>query len=291
MKRGEETTALRKFDLTNTSGNHLFFVGIIYTGDNKQLAGSLKSALRQKLSGSRLSVYIFHNCTEVPNVESGPDVILVSFFNDQHFFQRFIDIVQRSNADYYTVLWNGEEFFDSTFDSAENIFKKYDEVNWLTGIQTFQARIGFNIALGNTSFRRWSYQLYERNLYKNSGRYIPSGSTFWRKSVWKSVEAELHFVSQKTFCEDLWLAFFKSQKLYTCKIYFSTSCSYEKPDRSPNKPPANYGQIEDGLIRRLMEFFFINNIPYLRLFYRASTKLTPVIRFDHSTQSYFLSEY
>jgi hypothetical protein len=291
MERGKDTSATIEDNLINTPGTGLFFVGIIYNGDDKQLASSLKSALRQKLAGSRLIVYIFHNRSESPNIDLSADSTLIPFFNDQDFFQRFIEIVERSEADYYAVLWGGEEFFDSTFDSVEKIFKKYDQVNWLTGIQTFQARNGFNIALGNTSFRRWSYQLYERNLYKNSGRYIPPGSTFWRKSVWKSSSTQLHFVSQKTFCEDLWLAFFKSQKLYTCKIYFSTSGSYEKPDRSPNRPPAKYDQIEDGLIRRLMEFFFINNIPYLRLFYRATSNLAPVIRFDHSTQSYFLSEY
>jgi hypothetical protein len=290
MKPEEQPDALMGSEIEPVR-NNLFFVGIVYTGDDECLDGTVKSALRQKLAGSKVAVYIFHHQKNLPQINLAAEVTLVSFSDHKDFFKLFIDTIELSPADYYTVIWAGEEFFDSAFDSAGKILKKYDDINWLTGIQTFRAKGGFNISLGNTAIRRWSYVLYERNLYKNSGRYIPPASTFWKKSAWQSASSQLHFVSQATFCEDLWLAFFKSQKLYTCKIYFSTSCNYEKLDELRSRQPNNYSAIEDSVMRRVLEFFFINNIPYLRLFYRTVSKLTPVIRFDHSTQSYFLSEY
>ena len=139
--------------------------------------------------------------------------------------------------------------------------------------------------------RRWSYQIYERSLYKNSGRYIAPASTFWRKSIWKSISPQLYFISQNDFCEDLWIAFFKTQKLYTCKIYFSTAANYNKLNKHSFKQP-NYSElIEDSILNRVKEFFFVNNIPYLRLFYRNTIGFAPVVRFDLNTQSFFLSSY
>ena len=272
-------------------GDTLFFAGIMYTGNNQLLHNTLNSVFRQKAPGIKPEVYIFHAAQHVPAIDAVVNVRLVSFQNEGDFFSKYTDTVNQSAAQYCVTLWSGEEFFDGAFDSVEKIFSKHAQVNWLTGIQTFKAKEGFNITLGTTAMRRWSYKIYERNLYKNSGRYIPPASTFWRKSVWSSIASELHFVSPSDFCEDLWLAFFKTQKLYTCKAYFSSSVSHEKLNAQTFKTPNSFYLVEDHWLGKLKEFFFINNIPYLRLFYRNEIELSPLIRFDYETQSYYLSEY
>ena len=288
-KKEQISTGVKPWQGAHETG--LFFVGIIYTGNDQLLAGTLNSVLRQKPSGATIAVNIFYPEGNLPAINVAEDVVPVFFKNKEELFRKFSRSVEQSLADYCIVLTTGEELFDGAFDSADSIFKAYSEINWLTGIQTFQTKSGFNIALGTTAMRRWTYKIYERNLYKNSGRYIPPASTFWRRNIWNTVSPHLLFVSKKSFFEYIWLAFFKAQNLYTCKTYFSTSLNHEKLNKRKFKQPNNFFLIEDSIAGKVKEFFFINNIPYLRLFYRNESGLTPVIRFDHSTQTYFLSEY
>ena len=288
------TVAQSKEQTTTRSSGHggsTFFAGIVSTGNNTQLAATLHSVLRQKLTDARLDICIFYEQENVPQSEAGQDVILIPYKSKEDFFSKFADAVERSAAQYCITLWSGEELFEGAFDAADKIFGKHEMVNWLTGIETYQARAGFNVASGTTAMRRWSYKIYERNLYKNSGRCIAPASTFWRKSIWATVAPQLYFVGQKDFCEDLWLAFFKTQKLYTCKAYFSSTGKHEKLNSRRFNPPNGFPAIEDSWIGRAKEFFFINNVPYLRLFYRNENELAPLIRFDYETQSYFLNEY
>jgi hypothetical protein len=277
--------------ITGSSKNSSFFVGVIYNCHEAQLGDTLNSVMRQKTEEICVSVSVFHHQNQIPQIDIAGDFKFISFQSNQDFFEKLVHAIDCCSAEYCNIIRSGERLFDGAFDAVNSIFKKYAEINWLTGIQAYQAEHGFNIALGSTAMRRWSYGLYERNLYKNSGRFIAPASTFWRKSIWKPVSQDLYFVEQNNFCEDLWVALFKTQKLYTCKIYLSTAYNYDKLDRHGFKRPNYSALIEDSIWSRAKEFFFINNIPYLRLFYRKSTGFAPVIRFDLNTQSYFLSSY
>lgn len=277
--------------LLSVTDGSLFFVAIIYSGHQQQLDSTILSVIKQKTSGIQSEMHIFYPAAMHPPTSAIEEANLVSFEQNEEFFLKFTRAIEQSNAQYCVTLLSGEEFFEGAFDSAERIFSKHMQVNWLTGIQALRTQGGFNITLGTTAMRRWSYKIYERNLYKNSGRFIPPASTFWRKNIWPSISPGIHFVELNNFCEDLWLAFFKTEKLYTCKAYFSSSDNYDNLNVNRFKLPNNYALIEDSMLKKLKEFLFINNIPYLRLFYRNESNLAPVIRFDHGTQSYYLSEY
>ena len=188
-----------------------FFVGVIYDGNDVHLAGTINSIIRQKALGTNILISVFYAKEQKPQIDFLPVVSLVAYERKEDFFELVVNAVELGDADYCSVFWSGEELFDGAFDAVGKIFSKYTEINWLTGIQTFKAENGFNISLGSTALRRWSQNIYERNLYKNSGRYIPPASTFWRKSIWKSVVPVLYFVEQKDFCEDLWLALLKTR--------------------------------------------------------------------------------
>jgi len=266
-----------------------FFVGVVFNGSEDDLKGTLKSVLKQN-SFSR-SIHIFYPVQKHIVPIEQDNITCTSYNSKDDFFRKLADAIEGTEADYCTVLWSGEEFFESAFDSVNRIFTQYSNINWLTGIQALRSPAGFNISLGSTAMRRWSYKIYEHNLYKNSGRFIPPASTFWRKDIWKQVSPWLHFVEQNDFCEDLWVALFKTQQLYTCKVYFSTSANDTKLYKPGIKRPNSPALIEDRALERVKEFFFINNIPYLRFLYRAEGEFAPVVRFDHNTQSYFLSQY
>ena len=87
------------------------------------------------------------------------------------------------------------------------------------------------------------------------------------------------------------MAFFKTQQLYTCKIYFSGSDDLGQATTRNFKQPNHVTLIESSFLDKIKEFLFVNNVPYLRVLYRRESEFSPIVRFDHNTQSYFLSEY
>ncbi len=127
------------------------------------------------------------------------------------------------------------------------------------------------------------------NLYKNAGRSLSPASTFWKKYLWDIASPSVSLVSAKSFFDDLWLAFFKVQELYTCDVYLSSTRNFNI-DRTPEARASN-ALVEDGLFNKLQEFLFVNNVPYLRAYYKSKNYLPPVVRYDHKSQSYFLSDY
>ena len=81
------------------------------------------------------------------------------------------------------------------------------------------------------------------------------------------------------------------QKLFTCDVYLSSVPIQHtlKPIRTNNL--LNYSLVEDKIKNKLFEFFFINNIPYLRVYYKMKNDLPDVIRLEHETQWYFQSDF
>jgi len=157
-----------KYDLSGppVPAASLFFAGIIYSGDNEQLQLTLTSVVRQKKDDINVAIHIFCAENKLPSIPINNNIVLITYLNKQHFFHRLITAIQNCNAAYCSILLNGEQLFDNAYTSANNIFEKYNTVNWLTGIQTLKTKTGFNITLGSTAMRRWSFKMYEHNLYK-----------------------------------------------------------------------------------------------------------------------------
>ena len=268
-----------------------FFIGIFYTGNNELLLHTLASITKQISVYTKVSITLFFSHADASHLPLLKNIELIQYADAKDMFIRLANSLTAAPEDYQTLINCGEEFFDGSFNSVNQIFNTFNSVNWLTGIQTYQTGSGFNITLGNTSSRRWSYNVFEASLYKQSGRYIAPASTFWKKNFWLNAVTQVHFVEQSRFIEDLWATFFSIGRLYTCKVYLSTSRNHEQIANLNFMQPNKNLLIEDNLLSRIKEFFFANNIPYLRLFYRTSNKYIPVIRFDHNLQSYFLSDY
>lgn len=199
-----------------------------------------------------------------------------------------IEMVNSSNAAYYTIFQQGDVFLSDTFNTVKNIFKKYPDISWLTGIQTLQGEGGFQINNQTTPCRRWNEHIFKRSLYGQTGRYIPSGATFFKRHLWDLAKDELNITSTQTFCEDLWAAFFKYQKVYTVDAYLSTAIiDKENLVRYNRKSDL----LETNPFNRILEWFFLRNIPVLRAYYKERNELAPVVRYDFKTQSHWLSEY
>ena len=249
-----------------------------------QLAHTIHSIERQGYDSDSLSTYIVG--TE-PNTSFAQATWVAASVDSLP--QKLYSVLDGSDAQLYVMLHSGDTFFDSTFHSVNDIFGSIGNIDWLTGIETLSTPGGYKVVHGNTSTRRWSSHILRKNLYQSGARYIPAAGTFWRRSLWDKAKPTLNFVSANQVHADLWQAYMPYAMLHPCDVYFSSTIAAE-----PQVAPSSYNAplpIEKAWPYRLAEYLYLNNIPYLRSFYRYANALPQVVRFDHKTQSYFLSDY
>lgn len=236
----------------------------------------------------KLIVNVLSN-VEVDFFDSKFNLIVSRSINDLP--AKLYDVIESTNAELVIIAHSGDCFFQQALHSASNIFSRFSDIEWLTGIETIQSSVGYNVIQGNTSVRRWNSRLFRKNMY-HSMRYIPSAGTIWRKTLWNKVKHKVNFVSGPFAHNDLWDAFLPVSPPYACDVYFSAK-AFMPASVLPLPPQvSNEATLsEKGFFGRIIEFVYLNNVPYLRAYYRYVNGFAQVIRFDHKSQSYFLSDY
>ena len=103
------------------------------------------------------------------------------------------------------VMYHPKAFF-----SVAEIFGM-KEVNWLQGIPTVFDEMGRTVSVD--SIKRWSKLDY----YLGNFEWIQQESVFWRRSLWQSAGSKL--ASEMKYAGDLelWLRFFRYEKLYVTR--------------------------------------------------------------------------
>jgi glycosyltransferase involved in cell wall biosynthesis len=89
------------------------------------------------------------------------------------------------------------------------VFGSFEEVNWLTGCMSGYDEKGRTFAV--VSPQKWS----KYHFYINEYKWIQQESTFWRKSLWNKAGARLNVDIKYAADFELWLRFFRYEKLYT----------------------------------------------------------------------------
>lgn len=266
----------------------LFLIGIVYKGNQQALEETLANMAKQDYPATQIKAVVFHEAS-VPAPEVAAECLPYS--DNAHLIQLFQQKITEYNPPYLSIMRSGDTYYDNALSAVSTIFKKYTDIAWLTGIETIKAASGFQIVTGATSTRRWNKHIFERNLYNNSARYIPPAATFWKIHLWREALNDINPVSRNNFFEDLWLAFFSHHALFTSDVYLSSSANYSPTKLKTKSKPLRYSLVESNVADRIREFFFINNVPYLRAFYRTKNQLAQVVRFDYKSQSYFLNDY
>lgn len=96
---------------------------------------------------------------------------------------------------------------DSLFTIAE-IFNSFDEVNWLQGIPSWFDENGRCVMVDN--LRKWS----KFDFYTGNYQWIQQESVFWRRELWIKAGSSLNTKLKFAGDFDLWLKFFRYEKLY-----------------------------------------------------------------------------
>lgn len=264
---------------------HSICVNVLhFNSDASKLHSTLASIQQQGYE--MLKVNVLSN-SELVDVAGSWNVAVAHSIDD--IPHKLYDLIDTTEADLYILAQSGDRFFEQAFHSASSIFSKFSEIEWITGIETVQSAGGYNVIQGNTSVRRWNSRLFRNNMYQTNARYIPSAGTVWRKTLWNKVKHKVNFVSGSFAHNDLWDAFLKISPPYACDVYFSAK-AYECGNY--NVPTMVESILsEKRWFNQVFEFLYLNNVPYLRAYYRYANRFVQVIRFDHKAQSYFLSDY
>jgi hypothetical protein len=264
---------------------------IIYTGDADGLKATLNSVFRQQYVASQLFVKVLYQKHNAPYITDYNGVEAIAYTDNEELFTVISNQVSKAACTYNVCFNSGDVFFDQAFNAVNRILRNYPDVRWVTGIETPQTKNGIAYMYGATAARRWNKPIFEKLQLKNNARRLPPAATFWKKELWDVARPLLKFDAGKTIADNLFVHFFTVAPLYTCEVYVAASQLVQKSALPVNTASTSYVFAEDNFLSKMWEYFFINNLPYLRSVYKNKNELKPVIRFDHYTQCYFLCDY
>lgn len=234
----------------------------ILANDREKLLQTLQRISRQQSVLVEVVVYSLQPINDLPSHKNIVRISQVTYKIESEIPTHF----QHVAASYHAFIEAGTEYAEACFEAVGKIFSRFPEVHWLCGI----------------------------NLYKNNNRLLPP-EPLSRRRFTQDVSAIDHsavffdsFLLEKTqlskvafnaalpIFPQLWQCFSAYEKVYPTSLYVA----YSDVKSPVVKTPFNWKR-----------WFLEKNIPYLRYVYYKWTKLSPVVRFDHSLNVFYLSEY
>ena len=113
----------------------------------------------------------------------------------------------KSTGDIMAWINSDDLYHPKAFFTVAEIFK-FSEVNWLQGIPSIFDEMGRTVAV--SGIKRWSKLDY----YLGNFKWIQQESVFWRRSLWESAGSKLSTEMKYAGDLELWLRFFRHEKLY-----------------------------------------------------------------------------
>ena len=167
-----------------------------------------------------------------------------------------------SNA-YFILLKEGDVIQPKLISEAVGIMEKYPDINWLTFSNNESIRL-----------QRWNKHLFEQSTKRNSKRSIDNTLTIISKKAWQQI-AHLNYTNLNA----VWAKLFETEQLYTCI--------------SPNVlvSTIQIERLESSIADRFWEKLYVNNVAYLRGYYKGKQGLPAVVRKATDNDSYYLADY
>ena len=117
-----------------------------------------------------------------------------------------------ATGDIITYLNSDDIFAQNTFEIVTEIFSKFPQIEWLTGLGARIDEKGRVVSVAG--FERWNKYKYYTGNYK----YIQQEGTFWKKSLWDKTGGYISTDYMLASDMELWNRFFKVAQLYTVNI-------------------------------------------------------------------------
>jgi glycosyltransferase involved in cell wall biosynthesis len=118
---------------------------------------------------------------------------------------------EKSTGELMAWINSDDKYHPGALSIISEIFAKYANVNWLTGSTTHFDKYGRSVCVFQS--HRWSKYDY----YTGNYGWIQQESTFWRRSLWKKSGGNFNLEVKYAGDFELWLRFFRYEKLYFTK--------------------------------------------------------------------------
>lgn len=180
------------------------------------------------------------------------------------------------------------------------IFEKFEDVHWLTGIPSAFDENGKIVKIG--SLKLWN----KYDFFTDNYRWIQQESTVWRRELWEKAGARLDDKLKLAGDFELWLRFFQLTKLYSIDTVIggfrlrngqlsSNACSYSKECDISIAVYRQYFSLADKIKTFIYKYLLklthhstklvSININWKRLFCK---KHTQYLRYDIAKKSYVI---
>ncbi|MDV7187441.1 glycosyltransferase family 2 protein [Lutibacter sp. TH_r2] len=129
-----------------------------------------------------------------------------------HAIQKGFD---KSTGEIMAWINSDDMYAKGGFSIVSEVFLNFNQVNWLVGIPSAYDEKGRTIRIDN--FKRWS----KFNYYTNDFKWIQQESVFWRRCLWEKAGSKVSTNLKYAGDFELWLRFFRYEKLYTLQSLLS----------------------------------------------------------------------
>lgn len=116
---------------------------------------------------------------------------------------------EKSTGEIMAWMNSDDMYATGAFSIVSEIFAKYETINWLMGIPSAYDEYGRVTHVHD--LKRWS----KYNYYIGDYEWIQQESVFWRKSLWVNAGSKLDLSLELAGDFELWMRFFRHEKLYT----------------------------------------------------------------------------
>ena len=174
----------------------------------------------------------------------------------------------KSTGEIMAWLNSDDMYHKNSLIVVASIFENLIDVNWFMGIPSTIDEHGNTIAVSN--LKKWSKLDY----YSGHFEWIQQESTFWRRSLWEQANATLSTEMKYAGDLDLWLRFFRYEKLYVTRALLGGFRM-----QSANQLSLDF--LDDYLkeARQKIKFEVENNIPQSeKIFVKKVAKIDAIIK-------------
>jgi glycosyltransferase involved in cell wall biosynthesis len=223
---------------------------------------------------------------------------------DQGLYHALQKGFARSMGEVLGWLNSDDKLHPSCLSIISEVFSTLNDVCWITGSPTGFDEKGRTVVVAET--RKWS----KFNFYLFDYKWVQQESTFWRRSLWEKAGGRLNTDIRFAADFELWLRFFRHEKLYTVSTILGGFRFRSSPQLSFQHREKYISESED-LIRseissqplpvrrqlsryrlalkwadRLARIRFLNLVPYRSRLMTSISDAPGLIEFDRSGQNF-----
>jgi glycosyltransferase involved in cell wall biosynthesis len=179
-----------------------------------------------------------------------------------------------STGDIMAWLNSDDLYHPNALITIADLFNNFPQINWLTTVPTLFDEKGRIVNISNPQKAQWS----KFRFYTGDYGWIQQESTFWRRALWQKSGAQLNTNLHFAGDFDLWLRFFRYEKLYFVSTLTGGFRQRSQNQLSLDNMDKYISEVENCLIAEKLNLPLIDKIKTVLFRFDGLLKSIPKIR-------------